>query len=239
AQLKELKQRVVDEQIRLQHQIINQKIMRSDNLTPYVQDQSYLQEYQQELDNFIEREIKPIDPIFSLNQKVEPLPFTDIEALTDAETCLLQWYLTGEKILAFVVSLDGDVKYWESKETGLQSFNEIFDNYLKLYNKYRQNKSNQWKEKLPDFLEAFADTLQINHILTLISNTCKRLIIIPHVFLHILPIHAFPINKNQILQDKYDVQYAPSCQVLQKITQSIHHSNFNKLFAIQNPTKDL
>ncbi|MFM6349008.1 MAG: hypothetical protein ACKPFK_28290, partial [Dolichospermum sp.] len=91
AQLKELKQRVVDEQIRLQHQIINQKIMRSDNLTPYVQDQSYLQEYQQELDNFIEREIKPIDPIFSLNQKVEPLPFTDIEALTDAETCLLQW----------------------------------------------------------------------------------------------------------------------------------------------------
>ncbi|MFM6518784.1 MAG: CHAT domain-containing protein, partial [Microcystis panniformis] len=73
----------------------------------------------------------------------------------------------------------------------------------------------------------------------LIPDTCKRLIIIPHWFLHILPIHAFPINKNQILQDKYDVQYAPSCQVLQKITQSIHHSNFNKLFAIQNPTKDL
>jgi tetratricopeptide (TPR) repeat protein len=131
-QLNELKQRVVNEQIRLQSQSINQNLMRSDNLTPYVQDHSYLKEYQQELDDFIERKIKTIDPIFSLTRKVEPIPFTNIQASTDAETCLLQWYLTGEKILAFVVSLDRDVKYWESEETGLQSFNEIFDNYLKL-----------------------------------------------------------------------------------------------------------
>jgi CHAT domain-containing protein len=248
-QLNELKQRVVKEQIRLQSQSMNQNLMRSDKLTPDVQDQSYLKEYQQELDNFIEREIKTIDPIFSLTQKVEPIPFTDIQALTDAETCLLQWYLTGEKILAFVVSLDGDVKYWESEETGLQSFNEIFDNYLKLYNHYRQNKSNQWKEKLPDFLEAFADTLQINHLLTLIPNTCKRLIIIPHWFLHILPLHALPVSNSHFLKRGCEgaklhdlfpngVQYAPSCQLL-KIAQSFHHTEFNKLFAIQNPTKDL
>ncbi|MFM6074540.1 MAG: hypothetical protein ACKPB9_23595, partial [Dolichospermum sp.] len=37
AQLNELKQKVVNEQIRLQHQSINQNLMRSDNLTPYVQ----------------------------------------------------------------------------------------------------------------------------------------------------------------------------------------------------------
>jgi CHAT domain-containing protein len=248
-QLNELKQRVVSEQIRLQSQTMKQNPMSRDNLTPYIQDQSYLKEYQQELDNFIEREIKTIDPIFSLTQKVEPIPFTDIQALTDAETCLLQWYLTGEKILAFVVSLDGDVKYWESEEIGLQSFNEIFDNYLKLYNDYRQNKSNQWKEKLPDFLEAFADTLQINHILTLIPNTCKRLIIIPHWFLHILPLHALPVSNSHFLKRGWEgaelhdlfpngVQYAPSCQLL-KIAQNSHHAEFNKLFAIQNPTKDL
>jgi hypothetical protein len=73
AQLNELKQKVVNEQIRLQHQSINQKLMGRDNLTPYVQDQSYLKEYQQDLDNFIAREIK--DPLFSLTQKVEPIPF--------------------------------------------------------------------------------------------------------------------------------------------------------------------
>ncbi|MFM6409184.1 MAG: hypothetical protein ACKPGT_32810, partial [Microcystis sp.] len=63
AELNGLKQKVVNEQIRLQNQSINQKLMQSDNLTPYVQDQNYLKQYQQELDSFIDRKIKPIDPL--------------------------------------------------------------------------------------------------------------------------------------------------------------------------------
>ncbi|MFN7909980.1 MAG: CHAT domain-containing protein [Microcystis sp.] len=234
-QLNELKQRVVNEQIRLQHQSINQKLMQSDNLTPYVQDHSYLKEYQQDLDNFIAREIK--DPLFSLTQKVEPIPFTEIQELTDAETCLLQWYITGEKIIAFVVSADGEIKVWQSSEDDRNQFSDTFDNYRELY--YSKNGKQEWRNQLSNLLQTFADILHINDILALIPDTCQRLIIIPHWFLHILPIHAFPINKNQILQDKYDVQYAPSCQILQKISQTFHHSDFNKLFAIQNPTKDL
>jgi len=235
AQLNELKQRVVNEQIRLQHQSINQNLMGRDNLTPYVQDHSYLKEYQQDLDNFIAREIK--DPLFSLTEKVEPSPFTEIQALTDAETCLLQWYITGEKILAFVVSAEGEVKVWQSSEDDKNQLFDTFNNYLQLY--YSGNGKQEWRNQLSNLLQTFADILHINNILALIPDTCQRLIIIPHVYLHILPIHAFPINKNQILQDKYDVQYAPSCQILQKISQTSHHSDFNKLFAIQNPTKDL
>jgi len=235
AQLNELKQRVVNEQIRLQNQSINQKLMQSDNLTPYVQDHSYLKEYQQDLDNFIAREIK--DTLFSLTQKVEPIPFTKIQALTDAETCLLQWYITGEKILAFVVSAEGEVKVWQSSEDDRNQFLDTFNNYRELY--YSKNGKQEWRNQLSNLLQTFADILHINDILALIPDTCQRLIIIPHLFLHILPIHAFPINKDQILQDKYNIQYAPSCQILQKICQTSHHSDFNKLFAIQNPTKDL
>ena len=235
AQLNELKQRVFNEQIRLHHQSINQNLMRSDNLTPYVPDHSYLKEYQQDLDNFIAREIK--DPLFNLTQKVEPILFTEIQELTDAETCLLQWYITGEKILAFVVSAEGEVKVWQSSEDDVKQLFDTINNYLQLY--YSENDKKEWKNQLSNLLQNFADVLHINDILALIPNTCKRLIIIPHYFLHILPIHAFPINKNQILQDKYNIQYAPSCQILQKISQTFHHSEFNKLFAIQNPTKDL
>ncbi|MFM6076407.1 MAG: CHAT domain-containing protein, partial [Dolichospermum sp.] len=72
-------------------------------------------------------------------------------------------------------------------------------------------------------------------------------------FLHILPLHALPVDPLQPplkrgesvtegldLQDLFPngVQYAPSCQLL-KIAQSSHHADFNQLFAIQNPTKDL
>jgi CHAT domain-containing protein len=252
AQLNELKQRVVNEQIRLHHQSINQNLKRSDNLTPYVQDHSYLREYQQDLDNFIAREIK--DPLFSLTQKVEPIPFAEIQSLTDSETFLLQWYITGEKILAFVISADREVKVWQSSEEDRnQLFNTVL-NYLKLYNNYRHNINDLWKQQLPNLLKNFADILHINDILALIPETCQRLIIIPHWFLHILPLHALPVDPPQLplkrgesatggseLQDLFPkgVQYAPSCQILQKISQTSHHSDFNKLFAIQNPTKDL
>ncbi|MFM6346850.1 MAG: hypothetical protein ACKPFK_17100, partial [Dolichospermum sp.] len=180
AQLNELKQRVVNEQIRLHHQSINQKLMQSDNLTPYVQDHSYLKEYQQDLDNFIAREIK--DPLFSLTQKVEPIAFTEIQAFTNAETCLLQWYITGEKILAFVVSAEGEVKVWQSSEDDIKQLFDKINNYLQLY--YSKNGKQEWRNQLSNLLQTFADILHINDILALIPNTCQRLIIIPHVFLH-------------------------------------------------------
>ncbi|WP_149978195.1 CHAT domain-containing protein [Microcystis aeruginosa] len=250
AQLNELKQRVVNEQIRLQHQSINQNLMGRDNLTPYVQDHSYLKEYQQDLDNFIAREIK--DPLFNLTQKVEPIAFTEIQAFTNAETSLLQWYITVEKILAFVVSAEGEVKVWQSSEDDVKQLFDTFNNYLQLY--YSDNRKQEWRNKLSNLLQTFADILHINDILALIPDTCQRLIIIPHLFLHILPLHALPVDPPQPplksgesatggseLQDLFPkgVQYAPSCQILQKITQTFHHSDFNKLFAIQNPTKDL
>ncbi|GBL11120.1 ATP-dependent Clp protease ATP-binding subunit ClpC1 [Microcystis aeruginosa Sj] len=250
AQLNELKQRVVNEQIRLQHQSMNQKLMQSNNLTPYVQDHSYLKEYQQDLDDFIAREIK--DPLFSLTQKVEPIAFTEIQAFTNAETCLLQWYITGEKILAFVVSAEGEVKVWQSSEDDVKQLFDTIFNYLQLY--YSENGKQEWRNQLSNLLQTFADILHINDILALIPDTCQRLIIIPHWFLHILPLHALPVDPPQLslksgesakggsdLQDLFPkgVQYAPSCQILQKISQTFHHSDFNKLFAIQNPTKDL
>ena len=234
--LNELKQKVVNEQIRLQHQSINQNRIQDDSLTPYVQDQSYLKEYQQALDTFIRDEINQFDSKFSLTQNGESIGFKDIQSLTDDETCLLQWYITVEKILAFVVSNDGSINYWESSKNDLDIFLDNFKKYGMLY--YSKNGKKEWINQLPNLLQTFADTLHINDIIALIPNTCKRLIIIPHYFLHILPIHAFPINENQILQDKYDVQYAPSCQLLQ-ITKQRQLNELTNLFAIQNPTKDL
>ncbi len=94
-----------------------------------------------DLDNFIAREIK--DTLFSLPQKVEPIAFTEIQALTDAETCLLQWYITREKILTFVVSADGEIKVWQSSEDDKNQFLDTFNNYRRLY--YSENGKQEWK----------------------------------------------------------------------------------------------
>ncbi|WP_052588136.1 tetratricopeptide repeat protein, partial [Microcystis aeruginosa] len=183
---------------------------------PILNDYTHLNHLKQELKQFIDREITKIDEDFILTQTVKPIPFQDILSLTDAKTCLLQWYITSEKILAFVVSADGNINLWESSEDDRDKLTDLINNYLQLY--YSQNGHQEWINQLSDLLQTFSDTLHINDILTLIPNTCKRLIIIPYLFLHILPLHALPINHNQILQDKYDVQYAPSCQLF-KITQ--------------------
>jgi CHAT domain-containing protein len=231
-----LRQQVVNEQIRLQNQSINQNLSRTDNLMAYVQDHSYIQKYQQQLDTFIEQEITPTDPTFKLNQKVKLITFEEIQSLTDTETCLLQWYITNERILAFIVSSDGNINLWQSTETDLQKLIEIVISYLNLY--YSDNGKQEWINQLSNLLQTFSETLHLNEIINLIPSTCQRLIIIPHRFLHILPFHAFPISEDKILQDKYTVQYAPSCQILQRIQHHHQHEPTN-ILAIQNPTKDL
>nr|MDJ0728698.1 tetratricopeptide repeat protein [Crocosphaera sp.] len=203
---------------------------------PILIDYTHLNQLKQELNQLIDREITPIDPNFSLTEKVETISFEDIKSLTNDSTSLLQWYITAKKILAFVVSANEIVKVWQSSEEDRNKLFDTLNNYLQLY--YSETGKQEWINQLSNLLQTFADTLHINEIISLIPETCQRLIIIPHWFLHILPIHALPIDNNCILQDKYDIQYAPSCQILQ-ITKQRPLNQLTNLFAIQNPTKDL
>ncbi len=229
-----------EQQLAIQEQTRNRGVILTldQQKQPILNDYTHLNHLKQELNQLIDREITKtkIDEDFILTQTVKPIPFQDILSLTDAETCLLQWYITSEKILAFVVSADGNINLWESSEDDRDKLTDLINNYLQLY--YSQNGHQEWINQLSDLLQTFSDTLHINDILALIPNTCKRLIIIPYLFLHILPLHALPINHNQILQDKYDVQYAPSCQLF-KITQQRQLNDLNSLFAIQNPQNNL
>jgi CHAT domain-containing protein len=82
-----------------------------------------------------------------------------------------------------------------------------------------------------------------------VPKECDRLILIPHRFLHILPLHTLPVSpqidrrargEGKYILDLFPrgIQYAPSCQLL-KLAQSQQRPDFRNLFAIQNPTGDL
>lgn len=114
-------------------------------------------------------------------------------------------------------------------------------------NKYLQNyyeQKDQWLDNLGKALKELASILHINEILTQIPKHCDKLILIPHQFLHLFPLHAIPINQNSenssCLLDLFagGVSYAPSCQLLQQVQQR-KRPDFQSLFAIQNPTEDL
>lgn len=71
-------------------------------------------------------------------------------------------------------------------------------------------------------------------------NRCDRLILIPHRYLHLFPLHALPLADGNLLLDRFPngVGYAPSCQLLKLAKdQEQHRPHFNYLFAIQNPTR--
>jgi CHAT domain-containing protein/TPR repeat protein len=234
--LDELRQAVVNEQIRLQDRASKQNLISSDNLTPYVHDYSHLQEYQKALDEFIDREITPIDPTFKLTQKVEPIPFKDIQALTDTETCLVQWYITNDNILAFVITSES-LHVWQSTKEALQNLLDWKDAYLKAY---EQNKA-EWIKTLDDRLDRLSAILQLDEIVNLIPKSCNKLILVPHYFLHIFPLHTLPLKNGKFLYECFPqgIGYAPSCQLL-KLTQESkaeRHQEFNNLFAIQNPKR--
>ncbi|VXD13575.1 hypothetical protein PL8927_270041 [Planktothrix serta PCC 8927] len=139
--------------------------------------------------------------------------------------------------------------YWQSKPEAVTAVVELRDRYLKTYN----SKTDIWENQLEPFLEELAEILNIQYILSKIPAFCQRLILVPYRELHLFPLHALPVAKDNgktlCLFDKFSqgVQYLPSLQMGLMSLENIalreenpdHAVNNIQLFAIQNPTKDL
>ena len=100
------------------------------------------------------------------------------------------------------------------------------------------------RKKLEEVLKKLTSVLHIDEILKQVPKYCNQLILIPHLGIHVLPLHALPLNQNSenslCLLDLFygGISYAPSCQILQQIQQR-KRPDFQSLFAVQNPTGDL
>jgi len=207
------------------------------------QDLNHLQKQQ---DNLL-KEINQVDPSFKFTQQVEPISFSDIQALIDERTAIIQWYLMGDRFFTFIITHHSPYpKVWQFSAKDMKALRKKTIAYLRLY--YRKG-SNWWRNQLEERLRNLAEILHIDEILSHIPTECNQLILIPHQGMHILPLHALPLGKKEqtgkqttqnYLLDKFPrgVRYAPSCQLLQ-LSQNRQRPHFNYLFAIQNPTDDL
>lgn len=195
-----------------------------------------LNHLQQQRDELLGK-INQVDSSFTFTQKVEPIPFRDIQALIDDNTAIVEWYITGSQILTFIITRHNPgIKVWLSTTADLQALIAWNEQYLP---DLKDNRP-YWQKQLPERLKTLAEILHIDEILTLLPNTCKQLILIPHRFLHLFPLHALPLAKGDFLCDRFlkGVGYAPSCQLLQ-LTQKRDRLDFSNFFAVQNPTNDL
>ncbi|MET0095207.1 CHAT domain-containing protein [Limnospira platensis] len=178
---------------------------------------------------------------FQANYPYKPLKFSDIQSLLDDETVILEWYILDEKFLTFTLT-NQTLNLWISSEEDRQNLIDWTVAYIDDY-----DNNSQWRDSLPQRLETLAQILHLDEILTNLRQqlpNCQKLILIPHLALHLFPLHALPVatedGEGKFLQDLFPkgVGYAPNCQVLQQ-AQNRSRPNFNRLFAIQNPTQDL
>jgi len=202
-----------------------------------------LNQLQQQQDELL-AEINPIDSSFSFTQKVQLIPFRDIQSLTDENTAIVEWYITGSQILTFIITCHYPhplvVSSSAEDMTALENWDQEYRNSY-------QNQNTQWIKNLASNLQHLAEILHIDDIVSRIDDCfaqsgaqCNRLILIPHRYLHLFPLHALPVADGKLLFERFPkgVGYAPSCQLQQQVQQR-KRPHFQSLFAIQNPTGDL
>ena len=227
--------------------------------TQFLGKRTHINQLQQQLNELITNDIEPIDPDFSLTQTVKSIPYSEIKSLTGEKTAILEWYIIGDKFLTFIITPQSPTPIiWQSSTADFQALVNWDNEYRKEYKEIEP----QWKQKLASRLQNLAEILHLDEILKNIPKPCDRLILIPHRFLHLFPLHALPISHERNFEsgctDEIDssitvsvsksesclldlfpggVSYAPSCQLLQQAKQR-QRPNFSHLFAIANPTKD-
>ena len=176
-----------------------------------------------------------------LNEKYPytPLDFGKIQQLVDEKTAIVEWYILENSFCVFIITNDNSQpQILPFTESDFKRLIDWRDEYLLDYDSNPQ----QWQNSLGTKLEKLAQILDIDQIVNAIPKTCNRLILIPHRYLHLFPLHALPLTNNtaKYLIDAFPggVSYTPSCQLLHQV-QKYKRGKLDKLFAIQNPTNNL
>jgi CHAT domain-containing protein len=165
-----------------------------------------------------------------------PIQYHEIQNLIDNETILIQFYLFNDCFRVFLITSAQDKPLiWHSQLQDLENLENWKDDYL---NNYSSDKK-RWRYHLDNKLTELSEILHLEEILSLIPPQYEKAILIPHRYLHLLPLHALPIQDGYLI-DKFPrgVSYAPSCQLL-RFPQNNTTTEFADFFAIQNPTGDL
>ncbi|MEG4347842.1 CHAT domain-containing protein, partial [Microcoleus sp. A003_D6] len=186
------------------------------------------------------------------NYPYTPLKFGEIQQLADKKTAIVEWYILDNTFCVFIITNDNpQPQIFSFSESDLARLIDWTTEYLGDYYSNRE----QWQNNLETKLATLAEILHIDKILNSIPETCDKLILVPHRYLHLFPMHALPVSRenwqrfhpnnkscplNPYLIDCFDdgVRYTPSCQLLHKVQQQPSRL-FDSLFAIQTPTEDL
>ncbi len=184
----------------------------------------------------------------SLPQNVQRISFQEIRSLLGKDEAILEWYITFNGFKVFIITHDStQPDVWQSSDADLEALIDFANEYINDYISQKENR----KEQLEISLKKLSKILQIDEIISRLPESCQRLILVPFLYLHLLPLHA--LTSRRLRQNAEEtgsllelfpggVRYTPSCQLLQlsqRVNPTGEESSPTRLFAIQNPTADL
>jgi CHAT domain-containing protein len=154
---------------------------------------------------------------------VEPLGLKEVQELLDPSTSLLEYFVTGKEVFAWVVEREKlqfqRVELPKEKLSGLVK--TLRDSIFTLGEREKFNETSAvlYKQLIDPLLP---------HI------TGKELIIVPHDVLHYLPFHALVGSDGHYLIEKYPVYYLSSASLLQFVKEK-KTAGGEKVLAFGNP----
>ncbi|MDZ8053697.1 MAG: CHAT domain-containing protein [Aulosira sp. ZfuVER01] len=150
----------------------------------------------------------------------------EMKQLLNPNTAIVYWHLSPAALHTFIVkhnapspivlaeTLLSPVQRLRDFESWVKNWNQEYANYHKGKGKQSED-AKTWRDKLPTILDELGNILDINAVVSQISDI-TQLILIPHRDLHRFPLQA-------LFPPEFTISYLPSAQIginLQKLRQT-------------------
>ena len=139
--------------------------------------------------------IRSLDPVLAGQVQVVPMQFAAMQQLIDnSQTAILCFYTTDDDTHVFVIYKDKAPQIHTCHGEGWGNFQKWIDkSWLSPY--LKDNKA--WEQGMGEFLSQLSQRLKVDELIGNCLDGIEELIVIPHLYLHQIPLAALPIDPPQ------------------------------------------
>ncbi len=139
--------------------------------------------------------IRSLDPVLAGQVQVDPMEFAKMQKLIDnSQTAILCFYTTTDDTHIFVIYKDKVPQILTCQGEGLGKFQKwIRESWLFPYLLDRKI----WQQGMGQFLSQLSQRLKVDELIGNCLDGIEELIVIPHLYLHQIPLAALPIEPPQ------------------------------------------
>ena len=188
-------------------------------------------------------QVVEIDPEFIAKTKVYPISFTEAQLLLPPATAILEFFFTENRLVTMLILPGRETPIIPEdlclivKHIYLESIAKAWISDIAAETASKKDGGiEETIQDLPARIDRISELLKFNNLLDYIPPEIKHLIVVPHNYLHLFPIHALWINESQRLIDRFSVEYTPSL-LIWKICHSRQRNHW-RFIGIENPTQD-